>query len=61
MAGKSVVKMFPPAGNWPQRVSGVLLPSWPGAAEGGDPSAPALSATERELSDVWQIHTVYPL
>lgn len=32
----------------------MLLPSWPGAAEGGGPSAPALSAIESKLSEVWQ-------
>ena len=42
--------MFPPAGNWPQRVSEVLLPTWPGAAAGGGPSAPALSAIETECT-----------
>lgn len=43
--------MFPPAGNWPQRVSGALRPAWPGAAEGGGPSVPAVSVTDTELSD----------
>lgn len=44
------LNMFPPAGNWPQRVSEVLLPTWPGAAAGGGPSAPALSAIETECT-----------
>lgn len=44
----------PPAGNWPQTVSEVLLPTWPGSAAGGDLSAPAPSATETHVSDEWQ-------
>lgn len=51
------LKMSPPAGNWPQRVSGVLPPAWPGDAEGGGPSAPAPSAVETELSDVAKSRT----
>lgn len=43
--------MFPPAGNWPQRVSGALRPAWLGAAAGGGPSVPAVSVTDTELSD----------
>lgn len=41
----------PPAGNWPQTVAEVLLPTWPGSAAGGDLSAPAPSATETHLSN----------